>query len=257
MPNTSNMVGISPEMLQDIISNAVAAARQPASVVQSPSSKPENPKRPVITSSMTLEKWSYFLTKWSRYKTMTKIRNEELVCQLLECCEEDLQLGLHRSVGACISDKPETEVLACIKKYAVPTQNTLISRNILRGMSQDKDEDIQHFAARIKGQAEMCNYTVSCTKPDCDTLISYADAEVKDQICKGLADQEIQQDILSHKDQSLSLEEMISYVASKESGKRCHTELSSNKFSLSKISTYQKNKFTSRNPPPHELKART
>ena len=72
-------------------------------------------------------------------------------------------------------------------------------------MTQNHDEDMKYFSARVKGQAEICNYTVTCSKTGCNTKISYANAEIKDQLCKGLANPDIQQELLSHRDQKMSL----------------------------------------------------
>ena len=237
----SNMISISPEVLQQIVTNAVVAATT-SQTANSQNVQAEKPRRPIISSGTTLEKWSYFLTKWKRYKSMTGIHGEQMRSQLIECCDDELQIDLHRSVGALLIGKSEDEILAEIKKFAVEEENTLISRNILRGMVQNQDEDIKHFTARIKGQANACNYTVKCTNPACETVISYADEEIKDQICKGLADHEIQQEVLSQRNQSISLENLISFVAAKEIGKKSHNALSNHTFHSSKISPYQKSK---------------
>ena len=239
-------INITEEMLQQIVTSAVQAATAAMNIPQNNQSQvhsAEKPRRPLISMSTTQEKWTYFLTRWNRYKSMTGIRDSEVVGQLLECCEEELQLGLHRSVGPDISNKTEMEVLKEIKQFAVREENTIINRNVLRGMMQNHDEDVKHFAARVRGQAEMCNYTVQCTRQGCNSLISYAEAEVRDQICKGLADPEIQQELLGHSNEITTLEDTISFIAAKEAGKRSHSALFNNQASsLSRISPYQKSK---------------
>ena len=50
---------------------------------------------------------------------MTGFRDTEFVRQLLDFCEEDLQLGLYRAVRPDIADKTENEVLAEIRKFTV------------------------------------------------------------------------------------------------------------------------------------------
>ena len=238
--------GISADQLQQILSAALQAAATTFSqsnshVEANNHAKAENPKRPLICSNSSQENWSYFLSRWSRYKTLTGIAGEQLKGQLLECCDDDLQLSIHRSVGESISEKSEQEILADIKKFAVQQQNILVCRNALRSMSQDKAESIQHFAARVKGQANLCDYTIKCSREGCGNLTSYADAEIKDQICNGLYDPDILQDVLSSVKQDLSLNETINFIAAKESGKRCHTQLSGASC-VSKISEYQKGK---------------
>lgn len=243
----SESVNLTTEALQRIITAAVEAATtatRPSTSTQVV--KADKPRRPQVSKNASTEQWCYFLSRWDRYKSMTGLchDNEETVCHLLECCDDDLQLSLHRSFGSDITKKSEAEVLKEIRRFAVNEQRRLVCRNILRAMHQDKDEDIQHYAARVKGQADTCDYTVTCTKADCGNKISYADEEIKDQICMGLNDIEIQQDLLSHKDQTMNLEDTINYIAAKESGKRCHAELSTS-LVLNKISPYQKLKRNS------------
>ena len=221
--SSEGTIKVSPAMLQQIINTAVRAATDAARANSTPSTaKADKPKRPQVSRNSTAEQWSYFITRWNRYKQMTGLGTnaEETVCHLFECCDEDLQLGLHRSLGADLTLKTETDVISEIRKFAVTEQRKLVCRNKLRSMTQDRDEDINHFAARVKGQADMCDYIVTCTKSGCNTKISYAHEEIRDQICMGLVDPDIQQDLLSHKDQAMSLEETISFVATRESGKK-------------------------------------
>ena len=176
-------ITLTTEALQQIVSNAVLAA---ATVYQAQgnnahASQAEKPKRPTIGVGTTLEKWNYFKARWERYKSMTNIQGAQIVSHLLECCDEELQLILHRLMGSDLTSKTEKELLEIIQKYAVTEENVLICRNILRGMTQNYEEDVRHFAARVKGQAEVCNYTVKCTKTGCDEVNSYAEEEIKDQ----------------------------------------------------------------------------
>ena len=103
---------------------------------------------------------------------------------------------------------------------------------------------MQHFAARIKGQADLCEYNGKCTNEECGQLVSYAVSEIKDQICNGLNESEILQDLLGHKDQKMTLQDTIYFIASKEAGKRCQSQLSTGA-SINKISPYKRNKFQS------------
>ena len=110
---------LTPELLQQIITNAVTAAIATSSGNSNSSNRAEKPKRPSITSGINQEHWTYFNTCWNRYKSMTQLKPSELVCHLLECCDEDLQLDLHRNVGQDIANKSELEVLEEIRKFAV------------------------------------------------------------------------------------------------------------------------------------------
>lgn len=195
----------------------------------------EKPKRPTITAGLTLEKWNFLESRWVQYKNLAGLTSTNIAEHILECCDDDLRFDLHRSIGPTIITLTEDQVLSEIKKLAVTEDNTIVSRVILRGMSQGADEEIKHFAARVKGQADICKYFVTCTRPNCDTKVSYADSEIKDQICKGLYDSEIQQDVLALNNDTMTLKDTIKFISAKESAKRSHTALH-NPTGLNKIS---------------------
>ena len=181
-------------------------------------------KRPIIDAGCTNEEWQYFVMRWKGYKTATKLTGEDIVVHLMECCEEELRRDLHREAGSSLTEQNEADVLAAIRRLAVREENTMVSRVVLHGMNQDHGEGVRTYAARLRGQASICKFVIQCR---CNpvTDISYADEMVKDQLCKGLADTEIQQALLGDKKQDMSLEEVIRFVAAKESGKRSQTSL--------------------------------
>ena len=180
------------------------------------------------------------MTRWTQFKNIAGIANETLVENLLECCDEDLRFDLHRNLGSSILSMTEAAVMNEIKRLAVLEENTLISRVTLRGMMQDADEDIKHYVARVKGQADICKYTVMCPNPGCGQEVSYADAEIKDQVCQGLYDSEIQEQVLTLTDDSTALPQIITFLTSKESAKRSH-KLLNNSSEVNKISQYKQN----------------
>ena len=130
------------------------------------SAKVESVRRPTISAGGTSEEWSYFLTRWEDYKTATKLSGPDVVVQLLECCEEELRKDLTRAAGGSLTNKPEDEVLRQIKILAVRQENIMVARLELHEMHQDTEESIRSFAARVKGQADVCKYIVGC--PSCE-----------------------------------------------------------------------------------------
>ena len=205
---------------------------QPAQIT---TSAQEKPRRPLIESETTLERWNYFLSRWNRYKGLANI-TENVQSHLLECVDDDLSLSLHRNYGDTINNLTEDQLLDEVKRLAVRGESTIISRVTLRRMFQDSQEDIRHFATRIKGQATLCEYNVKC--PQCQRDVSYANSEIRDQICTGLADNEIQKDVLALRDQK-TLEELINFIEDKEAGRRSQNALN-NQGAISKISQYKK-----------------
>ena len=204
-------------------------------------SKVDRVRRPVIAAAGTSEQWSYFLTRWKDYKAATNITGTEEVIQLLECCDEDLRKDLTRAAGGSLTNKPVAEILQSIKTLAVRHENIMVARVQLQDMSQDEEEPIRTFAARLKGQADVCKFAMDC--PSCSTQVNYTNQVVKDVLIKGISDPEIQLAILSVKDQEMSLENTIQYIEGKESGKRSATKISQNcQAASSKQSQYRRSK---------------
>ncbi len=75
-------------------------------------------------------------------------------------------------------------------------------------MVQDRGEPIRAFAARL--QAEVCRFTKKCA--NCDQISNQGEERVANQLCIGLADAEIQEDLLKHPDQDMGVEETIRFV---------------------------------------------
>ena len=85
------------------------------------------------------------------------------------------------------------------------------------------DETIHSFGARIRGQANVCQYNTAC--PNCSTIVDFTDCILRDVLARGIADNEIQPDLLGDAKQDMTLEEMLKFVESKESGKRSASRL--------------------------------
>lgn len=76
--------------------------------------KPDKVRRPEMTSDGTTENWTYFLTRWRAYVRATKLTGEDLVIQLLECCDEKLR---SRNTGGVtvLEEMAENEILAALR----------------------------------------------------------------------------------------------------------------------------------------------
>jgi len=96
----------------------------------------------------------------------------------------------------------------------------MVARSALQSMRQDHDEPIRAFGARIRGQASICKYVIPC--PSCKTDVNYTEAILRDVLCRGINDQEIQLSILGDQNQDLKFEEVMRLVEAKESGKQSY-----------------------------------
>ena len=184
------------------------------------SAKPEKAKRPELAAEVSDEDWEYFLSRWSDYKNATNLSSGDVVTQLMECCCEQLRRDHHRMfVSASNQGGSVTEAtrLSELKQIAVRKRNKAVNRVKLGALKQDKGEPIRKFAGRIRSLASVSGYSIKCN--GCQTDVSYTDAVIIDQIITGLADPEIQKDVLSLPDSDpLTLEKLMVFIEGKESG---------------------------------------
>lgn len=202
--------------------------------------------RPQVSATGSSEDWEYFISRWTDYKNAVHLTGSDCVLQLLECCDETLRRDLTRSSGGSMAAKPEVEVLAAMRRLAVREENTMVARVGLQNMTQDADEPIRTFAARLRGQAAVCAFTIRCPNDACGTDVSYQDEVIRDIIARGLSDSDIQLELLGTQNQHMSLEETISFVEAKEAGKRSAQRLLQSQGVAAARSQYRRAK----NPPP-------
>ena len=192
----------------------------PSQTSQNTSKKCQKVSRPAITTNGSSEDWLYFLTRWSEYKQATDLDDNEVIFQLMECCEESLRKDIIRSFGT-LTDKSEEEALESIRTLAVKPENVLVARVQLLNLKQDRDETVRAYCARLRGQAGICKFTKNkgCS---CHEIveINYSDDIIRDTLIRGLEDDDIRLDILGQCNQELSLDETVQMVEAKESGKR-------------------------------------
>ena len=61
---------------------------------------------------------------------------------------------------------------------------------------------------------------MKCTNAECDQINDFTEEIIRNVIDRGIADQEIQLDLLGEKNQDMTLKDMIEYIEAMESGKR-------------------------------------
>ena len=179
--------------------------------------KPAPVKRPEISSGGTTEGWSYFVTRWRSYSQAVHLTAEDTTIQLLECCDTKLRRDVTRNCVGPVPLEDFTELKA-IRALAVREENPKVARVALSRMMQDRGEPVRAFAARLRGQAEVCRFTKKCVC--CEQICNQGEERVADQLCIGLADAEIQEDLLKHPDQNMGVEETIRFVEVRAAGKR-------------------------------------
>ena len=210
----------------------------------------EKVTRPTISSAGTSEEWAYFTTRWTEYVAATRITGRDQVVQLLECCDNQLRKDLTCNAGGSLSDKPIDEVLTAIKQLAIREENVMVARVGLHNMSQDRDEPIRGYAARLRGQAGICKFSVKCQR--CSHDVAYTEQILRDIITRNIADNDIQLELLGSENQNMSLEEVVRFIEAKESGKRSATHLlATQAANAARSSSYKKEKKAVTSAPSH------
>ena len=97
-----------------------------------------------------------------------------------------------------------------IRLIAVREENPKVARVALSRMAQDREEPARAFAARLRGQACVCRFVKACT--GCGRESNQAEERVADYLCIGLADAEIQADLLKDPNQNMTVEETLTFI---------------------------------------------
>ena len=225
----------------------------PAAPVQVPAQEVRKAKvkAPSIGLNSSEEKHKFFEKRWTAYKNTTGVTGNELTGQLMDTCSEDLRLAMFQDDSE-IESRDEAAIIESIKKLAVKKQNAMVSRIGLYSLQQEADEGIRNFVARIKGQAELCSYTVKCTADGCETNVRYTDQVVRDTLIRGMYDTDHQREVLGQENQDMGLEALLALVEAKELGRKTQASILSETGGAGKTS-YKKRE---RNPPDKSAKCR-
>ena len=105
----------------------------------------------------------------------------------------------------------------------------MVARVQLHHMRHDHNETIRSFGARLCGQAGVRKFLIRC--PGCNTDVNYTENILCDVLTRrGLADSEIQLDLLGYKNQDMTQEEVCQFIEAKEAGKRSVERLKNRQF---------------------------
>ena len=133
------------------------------------------------------------------------INKASATAQLFQCVSQSLGDSLLKS-DAEIVFKPLQELLSAMRQLAVIPLATGVLRSDLMRMRQLRDEPFHAFAARVRGKADTCAFTVDCT---CGLKVNYTDHMIRDTLLNGIVENEIREilgsaDMLAHADRCSS-----------------------------------------------------
>ena len=220
-------MSITEEQLQTILAASLKTAL--AAVGSSASDEKPRvkcPERPVIDLGCSETNWAFFLDEWNLYKRRASLTPGQLSDELRTCCSKELRKNLFDFVGSStLSSLGEEDLLKQIKSSAVIGKNKAVHRKEFYEFQQAPDEPVNRFVANLRAKAERCNFTQSCTANGCHQTNSYADQMVKDQMIYGLADKDIQQEVLSKDKQLSTFKQTYDLIEAYELGKLAKSQL--------------------------------
>ena len=89
-----------------------------------------------------------------------------------------------------ILERPESEALEAIKRFAVNKVAISVRRTCLLSMKQQHGETFREYYANVRASADACNFKIKCHHACCTNLadIDYTSLVVKDVIITGIQD---------------------------------------------------------------------
>ena len=203
----------------------------------------QRPVRPTITTELTPQQWSNIIRYWKIYKKESRLNPENVTTQLITCCDVELRNQLFNAHSK-IEDKEEEEVLKSIKELAVKSESVIVAQVNHVKCRQGRDEPIRKWFAKLKGQASVCDYTITFKIDGTEHTQSYEDNVLRQIIAANMEDSDIQTDLLSMlntSNKSMSAEEMVCFIEAKENAKQGTLKLSNTHSMNALHSTYKKN----------------
>ena len=215
--------------------------------------KLKRPDRPVIEGNLSDSEWSLFLDTWRRYKVMAALSDADTIrMELRAACSTEVNKLLFEFVGPAVLDTAtEDQLLSHIKTIAVKGLHKEVHRVNFGKLKQEDGENVTHFVARLKAQAALCSFTVTCS---CHENVSFAEEMVAQQLVAGLRDQEHQSKVLAEASSlttlHLKVERLQSLEATEESATKLQVPGTASKSAAGK-SSYKRagNGGAAKNPP--------
>ena len=188
-------------------------------------SKLEKLPRPTFTLQMTESQWTFTKLQWDSYINQAQASNETKLNQLQAACSDTLRqrifdTGTYSNLSTAALFLQKMEELAVIKVH-----KSVHLRNLWR-MSQQADESIRAFVARLTATADMCGMTVTCS---CEREVSYRDNVIQQLVIHGMRDNDIRIRVLSRNTSGelTTLDNLINYIQAEEAGRNESTDLMS------------------------------
>ena len=183
------------------------------------SSRLEKLPRPTFTLKMSESQWSFTLIQWDNYIQQSVVSPAVQLMQLQAACDDSLRQRIF-DTGSYSSLTSVALFLAKMKELSVILVHKSIHMMNLWKMSQQSDEPIRAFAARLTATADMCGMVITCPNQTCAKEVVFRDKVVHQMLIHGLRDNDIRVRVLSRNTSGelTTLDKLIDYVAAEEAG---------------------------------------
>ena len=182
-------------------------------------SKLEKICRPKLVMGCDQGDFAFFKTEWDRYKVNSGEKDATVLRDhLLMCGDEELRKTVHRLYGSRLQAMTLEELMEALETTAVEKQSDLLNLVELLELTQDREEPIKKFVARVRGKAGICNLSIEC--PSCHEKVSFSNNAILAAVVRGLYDAEILSKV-----KQLDLDNTIAFIEARETGHKSATAL--------------------------------
>ena len=175
--------------------------------------------RPRIDTGADQEAWNTFLRRWENFRVGSNIPDSVAPVQLLQCAGDELSEMLLKTDPG-ITSRPLQDVLEEMKSLAVIPVAKGIVRAELMQLHQANDESFRAFAAKVRGKAETCGYSLKVTCPckcNKEFLVDYTVEAIRDVLLAGIGCSDIKQEVLSTDGiHEKTINEIVAFVETRE-----------------------------------------
>ena len=105
----------------------------------------------------------------------------------------------------------EAALTASIKKLAVKVESKLLHRIKMGQATQAPETSVNNYLAKLRGMARQCHYEVQCSS--CNAQTDYSEEVIRDQLVRGLYDQDIVADLIGDEKTDRTLLETVEFIA--------------------------------------------
>ena len=149
---------------------------------------------------------------------MTKISDTVAIRnELRSTCSTIVSKLLFDFVGADqLNSCTEQQLLAHIKSVAVKGVHKEVHCQTFHSLHQSPGESITCFLARLRAQAALCEFCITCSFETCTTSVSYAEDMIAGQMIVGLANVDHQAKILAEAMTLITFKDKYDRLASLE-----------------------------------------